>query len=70
MNHRETLSEVENSILTLGTHKRVSEDFPEAYAYLPGVTVDKSLMVKLDPVREKVRCLTSVDKEKKCIESL
>lgn len=65
-----TLSEVENSILTLGTHKRVQEEFPEAYKFLPGVTRDTSLMVQLDPVREKVRCLTSTDKEKKCMENL
>ena len=65
-----TLSEVQNSILTLGTHKRVQEEFPEAYKFLPGITVDTSLMVQLDPVREKVRCLTSPDKEKKCMEKL
>lgn len=65
-----TLSEVQNSILTLGTHKRIQEEFPEAYKFLPGVTRDTALMVQLDPVREKVRCLTSPEKEKKCIDQL
>jgi len=65
-----TKSEVEASILTLGTHKRVQEEFPEAYGMLPGINTNTGLSVQLQPVREKVKCLISEDQEKKCIDRL
>lgn len=65
-----TKSEIQSSILTLGTHKRVLDEFPEAYGALPGVKTDTGLMVQLAPVRAKVACLISEDTEKKCIDKL
>ncbi len=65
-----TKKEVEASILTLGTHKQVQEQFPEAWGMLPGVKADTGLMVQLQPVRDKVKCLISEDVEKKCIDKL
>lgn len=65
-----TKKEVEASIIVLATHKRVSEEFPEAWGFLPGVKTDTGLMVQLAPVRAKVACLISEDVEKKCIDKL
>ena len=65
-----TYSEVKSTILSLGTHKQVEEQFPEAYGFLPGIKTDTGLMVQLQPVRTKVQCLISEDVEKKCIEKL
>ena len=65
-----TYSEVQSSILTLGSHKRVLEEFPEAYGFLPGVNTNQGLAVQLQPVRAKVACLMSDDEDKKCIDKL
>lgn len=65
-----TCSEVESMILSLGTHKRVQQEFPEAYGALPGIKVDTGLMIQIQPLRTKVQCLISNDEEKKCIEKL
>lgn len=68
--YKDTRDEIERTILNLNTHKRVLEQFPEAYGALPGVNTNTQLTVQLQPVRDKVKCLISDDKEKKCIETL
>ena len=58
-------------MLALGTHKRIAEQFPEAAEFLPEAPKQNmQLMVQLKPVREKVKCLISTDKDKKCISKL
>lgn len=68
--YKDTKDEVEQTLLNLGTHKRVLEQFPEAYGHLPGVNTNTQLVTQLQPVRDKVRCLVSEDKEKKCIDKI
>lgn len=68
--YEDTMKEIEQTILNLSTHKRVLEQFPEAYGALPGVNTNTQLTVQLQPVRDKVKCLISDDKEKKCIDKI
>lgn len=68
--YKNTKDEIETTILNLGTHKRVLDDFPEAYGSLPGVNINTQMTVQLQPVRDKVKCLISEDIEKKCISKL
>ena len=68
--YKDTRDEIERTILNLNTHKRVLEQFPEAYGALPGVNTNTQLTVQLQPVRDKVKCLISDDKEKKCIDKI
>ena len=66
-----TQKEIEATMLALGTHKRIAEQFPEAAEFLPEAPKQNmQLMVQLKPVRENVKCLISTDKDKKCISKL
>ena len=64
----QTTSEVYNALISLGTFKRVTDQYPEAAPYLPNDSVCTGLMVQLESVREKTKCLVSQDKN--CIDKL
>lgn len=69
--YKNTQKEIEVAILSLGTHKKVADQFPEvAGFFIEGVKENTQLIVQLAPVREKVKCLVSEDQEKKCIDKL
>lgn len=63
-----TKIEIENSLLALSTYKRVQEQLPQAFQFLPSVST--GLMINLAPVNEKINCLVSSEKDKKCIDKL
>ena len=65
---KQTESEVYNALLSLGTFRRVVEQYPEAAPFLPNDSNRTGLMVQLDSVREKTKCLVSQDKN--CIDKL
>lgn len=67
---KNTKNEIENTILSLGTHKRVLEQLPEAYGMLPGINTNTQMVTQLAPTREKVRCLVSPEENKKCIDKI
>lgn len=68
---KNTHREIEQTILTLGTVKRVVEAIPELADYFPeSVKQTMMLAIQLDPIREKIKCLVSTDVEKKCIEKI
>lgn len=68
--YRDTLSEIENTILTLGTHKKIEEVMPNALRYLPESKTGRStqLVLQLQPVVDKVNCL--ITNQDKCIDKL
>lgn len=68
--YKTTQKEIEGTLLALGTTKRVLEQFPEAAAHLDITAPNTGLMLQIDPLREKVRCLICPDEEKACIEKL
>jgi len=69
--YEQTFKEIEATILSLSTHKRVAEQFPECVAFFSQAPKQNNqLMIQIAPVREKVKCLISDDKEKKCIDKL
>ena len=65
-----TKKEVEGAILALGTHKRVIEQFPEIAPFLDIPQANTVVMLMIEPLRKKVQCLISEDKEKKCIDKI
>ena len=65
---KQTEAEVYNTLLSLGTTKRVMDQFPEAAPFLPDNGNTMALTVQLESVREKTKCLVS--KEKACIDKL
>lgn len=68
--YRETLKEIENTILTLGTHKKIGEVMPNALRFLPqaktGTTTQ--LVLQIQPIVNKVNCL--ITNEDKCVDKL
>jgi hypothetical protein len=65
--YKKTKLEIENTILALGTHKRVCAEMPQAAQYLPQGN-SMQLMVNVAPVNEKINCLLST--ESACMEQL
>ena len=50
--YKETVQTIENTLLTLGTHKRVEVEYPEAYPYVAETpTTNTALMLNLAPIR-------------------
>lgn len=50
--YKETKQTIENTLLTLGTHKRVEAEYPEAYPFVAeSPTTNTSLMLNLAPIR-------------------
>jgi hypothetical protein len=47
-----TIADIENTILALGTHKRVEEQFPEAYPYVAEKPTTQALMLNIAPIRQ------------------
>lgn len=45
--------DIENALLSLKTYKKVSEEFKEAYGYLPN-KISTSLVINIDKIREKL----------------
>lgn len=69
--YEQTFKEIKATILSLSTHKRVAEQFPECVAFFSQAPKQNNqLIIQIAPVREKVKCLISEDKEKKCIDKL
>jgi hypothetical protein len=64
-----TKTEIYNTLLTLGTHKKVGEVMPNALRFFPEASkVTQTLVVQIQPVVDKVNCLIS--NEQKCVENL
>lgn len=52
--------EIYNLILSLGTHKRIADEFPEALPYLPAASGSNTAMiVAIQPIRDKVKKLVA-----------
>jgi len=69
--YKKTTQEIEETILALGTHKKVAENMPEALRFLPEVvSINTGLIISIEPVREKVKCLTNTSEDKKCMENI
>jgi paraquat-inducible protein B len=76
INKRETLQEkrdktfleIKNTLLGLGTYKRVQASFPEALKYLPQISGGVTLMHVPEKIRETVSCLISTDE--KCLQAI
>lgn len=66
--YNRTYQEIESTLIGLGTYKRVQEQFPELYKYLPSAPGNTSLMIVPEKIRETVSCLISDDS--KCIDKL
>lgn len=63
--------EIEIAILSLGTYKRVVDQFPEVAEFFPESTKQKmQLTVQLAFVREKVKCMVGTTEEKKCMDKI
>ncbi len=62
-----TKSEIENTLLALGTYKNILNEMPELAVYLP-VTEGKALMHMPAQIKEKIGCLLSTDSE--CISKI
>jgi len=56
---KERFKTIENALFTLGTMKRVSEQFPEALPFFPAVKPKEAEMVNLAEVREFAKGLSS-----------
>lgn len=57
--YESTKLDIENTILALGTHKRVEESLPEAIEFLPSANTNTQLIVNLKPVQKIVKTLTN-----------
>lgn len=68
--YRETKQEIEETILALGSHKKVADNMPEALRFLPDLPSNTGLMIQVEPVREKVKCLIGVSEDKKCMQNI
>lgn len=66
--YKKTVQEIENTILALGTYKRVQEQCPDIYKYLPQLSGNTGLMLNVAPINTKVKCLISEDD--KCIDKI
>ena len=66
--YKRTYQEIESTLIGLGTYKRVQEQFPELYKYLPSAPGNTSLMIVPEKIRETVSCLISDDS--KCMDKL
>ncbi len=67
--YKETRETIENTLLTLGTDKRVQETYPEAYPFLPVRNNCTALIVDIKGVREMTctlipGCITAVPEKK------
>lgn len=58
-NYDLTVSEIECSLLTLGTMKRVQDSFPEAIPYLPAINTSTAIALNLQPIRKTVKALVA-----------
>lgn len=67
--YKQTLQEVENTILTLGTHKKIAEVIPNALRFLPEINKpSRELVLQIQPIVDKVNCL--ITNEDKCVDKL
>lgn len=64
-----TYREIYNTILSLGTWKRVLEHMPELRPYVPTENNNMGLMLVPSAVKEKIQCLISTT-DNSCIEQL
>lgn len=48
------ISEIETSLISLRTYKRVEENFPEAFAFLPK-KITTSLSININDIRKKIK---------------
>lgn len=54
-----TRKEIEATILSLCTHKRVETEFPEAFPYISGAPSTTTMIVAIKPIRDKVKKLVA-----------
>lgn len=64
----QTQREIESTLLSLGTTKRILEQLPQLAEYLP-VQGNTSLMFVPSAIREKIACLVNAE-DTKCIETI
>lgn len=56
--YNKTITDIENTLIALGTTKRIETEFPEAYAFFPAPNNTKSIMLSIAPIRDKVKKLS------------
>jgi len=67
--YKNTKQEIENTLLTLGTHKKIGEVMPNALRFLPETKQNtRELVVQIQPIVDKVNCL--ITNEDKCVDKL
>jgi hypothetical protein len=66
---KNTKIEIENTLLTLGTHKKIAEVMPNALRFLPETKQNtREVIVQIQPIVDKVNCL--ITNEDKCVDKL
>ena len=63
-----TQEEIKNTLLTLGTHKKIGEVMPNALRFLPEDKKNTQLVLQIQPIVDKVNCL--ITNEDKCVDKL
>ena len=64
-----TQEEIYNTLLTLGTHKKIGEVMPNALRFLPEANKSNTqLVLQIQPIVDKVNCL--ITNEDKCVDKL
>ena len=67
--YNDTVKEINNTLLTLGTHKKIGEVMPNALRFLPKVNKPSmQLVLQIQPIVDKVNCL--ITNEDKCVDKL
>jgi hypothetical protein len=68
--YNNTKKEIANTILTLGTHKKIQEVMPNALRFLPEAKTGTGtqLVLLIQPIVDKVNCL--ITNEDKCVDKL
>lgn len=65
----DTEKEITNTLLTLGTHKKIAEIMPNALRFLPEINKpSRELVLQIQPIVDKVNCL--ITNEDKCVDKL
>lgn len=55
--HEQTVRDIETSILSCSTYKRLADEFPEAIPFLPEVNTCTTIAINIQPVRNTVKQL-------------
>lgn len=65
LKRKQSILEIENTLIALGSYKKIQVEMPETFKYLPSNGVSTALMLNVAPINEKINCLISGDE--KCL---